>query len=292
MTLDLSPYLAKIHLPKPDSHKGQNGKVMVIGGSELFHAASQWSLLVVSRMVDMVFYSSVPSNNDLIKEAKEQFHNGIVVPRDQTEEYIQEAEVVLIGPGMERSGDTQKITNHLLSTYPQKKWVVDAGALQMIDPTLLNERCIITPHQKEYAWLIERIKNPNISWEDFSGASEEFKMEDTLGSDKSHPYTILLKGQVDSIIHNLNQQIDSGSSSIIQISGGNAGMTKGGTGDVLAGLVAGLYAFSDDPFATAVVASYVNKHAGDELYTSVGPFFNATDLANQIPKSLKEIFNL
>ena len=68
-------------------------------------------------------------------------------------------------------------------------------------------------------------------------------------------------------------------------------MTKGGTGDVLAGLVAGLYACTDDPFAAAVVASKVNKQAGDELYQTVGPFFNATDLANQIPKVLANVFH-
>lgn len=257
---DLQPYLAKIHLPRPGTHKGQNGKVMVIGGSELFHAASQWSLLVVSRMVDMVFYSSIPSNNDLIQNAKDHFQNGIVIPRENLEDYIQEADVVLIGPGMERNKETEELTNKLLQTYADKKWVIDAGALQMVNPDLLNENMIVTPHHKEYDGLMEKIK-------DF----------DQLTT------TILLKGEIDTI--KTSQQS-------IEISGGNVGMTKGGTGDVLAGLVAGLYAFTDSPFAAAVVGSYVNKEAGDELYKTVGPFFNATDLANQIPHTLKRVFSL
>src|SRR3989344_5034505 len=97
------PFLQQLKLPDPTSHKGQNGKLLIIGGSQLFHAASKWSLDVASRLVDMVFYSSVPSNNDLLKQAKGEFWNGIVLPRGQTEPYLQESDVVLIGPGMERS---------------------------------------------------------------------------------------------------------------------------------------------------------------------------------------------
>lgn len=258
---DLQPFLQKIHLPTQDSHKGQNGKVMLIGGSELFHAASQWSLLVVSRMVDMVFYSSVPSNNDLITEAKEQFHNGIVVPRNEVENYVDEAEVILIGPGMERSDETEEVTNELLVKFSHKKWVVDAGALQMGNPSLFTEKTIVTPHQKEFGWLMERTST-------FTG-------------------TCLLKGKVDEIFSGSDTQNHDES---LKVEGGNEGMTKGGTGDVLAGLVAGLYSFTDDPVAAATVGSFVNKKAGDELYKTVGPFFNATDLANQIPKTLREVF--
>ena len=55
--------LKTLYVPPPDSHKGQNGKLLVIGGSHLFHAASLWALTVASRIVDLVHYSSVPENN-------------------------------------------------------------------------------------------------------------------------------------------------------------------------------------------------------------------------------------
>ena len=52
------PYLLKtLYKPHSDSHKGENGKVMIIGGSKLFHAASLWPLEIASKIVDMVFYS-------------------------------------------------------------------------------------------------------------------------------------------------------------------------------------------------------------------------------------------
>ncbi len=324
MTIDqLKPYLAQIHLPQIGSHKGQNGKVMVIGGSELFHAASQWSLLVVSRMVDMVFYSSVPSNNLLIHEAKQQFHNGIVIPREQIEEYINEADVVLIGPGMERkqssvvssqsseyestlpipntqeptpnewNNDTQKVTNYILSKYSHKKWVVDAGALQMADPALYTNKTILTPHQKEFTQLCQKLSDQDSQLLNNSTTQQLFSPQYPFAKTKQpsnkatkqlpHQPTILLKGSIDTVMSE---------SQSIEMSGGNVGMTKGGTGDVLAGLVAGLYAFSADPLAVSVVASFINKKAGDTLYETVGPFFNSTDLANQIPKVMKEVFGL
>ncbi len=259
--MDIHTYTNKIRRLDPGSHKGQNGKVMVIGGSELFHAASKWALDTVASMVDMVFYSSVPENNELIHEAKKNFWSGVVVPRGEVENYINEADVILIGPGMTRDPYTKEITNELLSKYPNKKWVVDAGALQMVDTDRLQANMILTPHQGEYDGLLTRCKTNNGKCQIDS--------------------TILLKGQLDIVfIKDIKRE---------QIDGGNPGMTKGGTGDALAGLVAGLYAFSDDPFAVAVIASYVNKKAGDELYKNVGPFFTTNQLVEQIPKELKKL---
>lgn len=245
--------LANLTLPNPNSHKGQNGKLLIIGGSDLFHAASKWSLDIASKFVDMVFYSSVPSNNQLVQEAKGSFWNGIVVPRSELSSYIEEADVILIGPGMTRTDDTQQITNELLAHYPTKKWVIDAGALQMVDPSLLNENHILTPHQGEYHTL----------------EKNGFNVEDFFG-------VVVLKGKEDSI-----QQ----GKKTLAVAGGNVGMTKGGTGDVLAGLIAALYC-NNDSWTAAVAGSFFNKTAGDVLFESVGPFFNSSDLVEAVPKAV------
>lgn len=292
----IDSYLKALHLPESFSHKGQNGKVMVIGGSELFHAASRWSLDTVSKLVDMVFYTSVPSNNELIKEAKGEFWNGIVIDRVQLEAYLDEAEVVLIGPGMERDGDTRipndpeehlrtlsetewnqntaRVTNYLLAKYPDKKWVVDAGALQMVDPRLLGKTCIITPHQGELERLEGVIgaaqKREDESFIDLSSSQRPLDWLLTRG------VTVLLKGHTDFVY---------ASAEVIEVIGGTAGMTKGGTGDVLAGLVAGLYC-KQSALSAAVIASFVNKRAGEVLAEQVGPFFNASDLAAKVPEVL------
>lgn len=266
---EITPYLKQVTLPKPDSHKGQNGKLLIIGGSELFHAASKWSLDIASKFVDMVFYASIPSNNELIKQAKGEFWNGIVIPRDELETYAEEADAILIGPGMERTKETETLTNALLKKFPDKKWVIDAGALQMLDPQLLTDKCIITPHIGELERLVAKV--PEIK--NFEVTDDHLKML----SQKLRNVCILFKGQVDFVAQ--------GEKSVIAIEGGNPGMTKGGTGDVLAGIVAGLYA-CNDTLTAAVVGSYLNKAAGDSLFESVGPFFNASDLVNEVPKVL------
>jgi len=57
----------------------------------------------------------------------------------------------------------------------------------------------------------------------------------------------------------------------------------------LAGLIAAL-ACSNDPMLAVLAGSYINKKAGDHLYEAVGPFYNASDLAEQIPRTMKKLF--
>ena len=90
--------LNKLYIPASSSHKAQNGKVMLIAGSKLFHAASIWPLTTISRIVDMVFYASTTENNEIVTKMKEQFLNGIVIPREKIDDYILESDCILIGP--------------------------------------------------------------------------------------------------------------------------------------------------------------------------------------------------
>lgn len=272
--------LKSLYIPPKDAHKPQNGSVMLIGGSQLFHAASLWSLTVISRIVDMTFYSSVEGNNELVQKAKEEFKNGIIVPRNRIDDYIKEADVVLIGPGLPREAgleegddDTKELTERLLTKYPDKKWVIDGGSLQTIDPeTLLNldTMPIVTPHIKEFKMLFGV---------DASDAATEEMAE-------KYNCVILLKGEYDIVCGPFDSA--QGEIRCVRISGGNAGMTKGGTGDVLAGLVAALYA-KNEAFLSATAASYINKKAGESLFERVGYYFNASDLADEIPKVMREV---
>lgn len=267
--------IKKITLPKPNSHKGQNGKLLIIGGSRLFHAASLWSLTVASRIVDLVHYCSVPENNQIVHELKKEFRNGIVVPRNDIEEYIEEDDVILLGPGMTRDNETQLLTDSLLKQYSKKQWVIDAGALQMVDPAVIPHNAVLTPHHKEFDLL--KIKNQKLN---IKNTNQISKIEEQIVEfAKRYNCVVLLKGKVD---------IASNGEEIRIIEGGNPGMTKGGTGDVLAGLIAGL-GCKNDPWNATLAGSFINKRAGDELYERVGPFFNATDLANQIPITMKKI---
>ncbi len=272
--------LKQLYVPSVDSHKGQNGKLLLVGGSQLFHAASLWALTVASRIVDMVYYSSVAENNEIVRQAKEEFRNGIVVPRSKIDSYADEADVILIGPGMPRpdgqeigDDDTRRLTKGLFKKFPDKQWVVDGGSLQVIAPEELPKNCIITPHQGEFGTLIKKSKKQK--------ARREFENLE-LGEQvqmfaKEYGVVVLLKGEEDIVCS---------SDKCVRISGGNAGMTKGGTGDVLAGLVAAL-ACKNDLFLSATAGSYFNKKAGESLYKRVGLNFNASDLASEIPGVMK-----
>lgn len=266
-TDEIQHYLEKVSLPKPNSHKGQNGKLLVIGGSELFHSSIFWAADVASKIVDMVHFASPANeNNQLVRQKiKAGFWSGIVVDWSETEYYIEEDDVVLIGPGMDRSDTTAQITNSLVQKYANKKWVIDGGALQMIDPQLFTSTHIITPHHKELKMVLEKLHSEDLDM--------AMRMLVQTG------VTLLAKGEIDKVVQQQTK---------IQIAGGNAGLTKGGTGDVLAGLVAGLYC-SNTPLVSAVVASSTNKKAGEALWQKVGPYYSAGDLVQQVPQTLWQL---
>lgn len=283
--------LKELYVPSPDSHKGQNGKLAIIGGSHLFHGASLWGLKIASRIVDMVFYSSIPENNEIVKKLKEEIYEFIAIPRENIENYLEEADCILIGPGMVRSEQkikpsvdyqiknlgelneiedegiqTYYLTKYLLNKFKNKKWVIDAGSLTEMDPAwLLNldQGAILTPHRKEFKML-------------FGIEASETSVSEMA---KMYKSTILFKGPEDLVCSE---------EECVRVSGGNAGMTKGGTGDVLAGLVAAL-ACKNDLFLSAKAGSFINKKAGEELAKRVGIYFSASDLCDEIPKVMNRL---
>jgi len=263
-----------------DSHKGQNGRLLVIGGSKLFHASIFWAADVASKIVDLVHFTSpAMENNDLVRQkVKAGFWSGIVIPFEQIDEYIAEDDCIVIGPGMPREeglmeGEeaTATIVNRLVSKHQSKKWVIDGGALQEIDPTLLTNSHIITPHQGEWQRLLHKEKDE---------LQADGEREMVLEYSKRHQgVAVVLKGARDVVGNEIG---------VVKIEGGNEGMTKGGTGDVLAGLIGALYC-TNEPMVAAILGSYINKKAGEALYEDKGPYFSAGDLVNQVPTSMAEI---
>lgn len=262
--------LKELYIPASSSHKGQNGKVLVIGGSHLFHSSAFWALEIASKIVDMVYFSSTPMNNEIVKKLKSRFINGIIVPREKLEDYVAEADSILIGPGLPRpdgqefgDDDTKVLTEKFLMKYPNKKWVVDGGSLQVISPEILPKSAIITPNKKEFKLLFKKDLNE----------------ENVLFFAKKFGFTLLAKGEKDFVC---NQN------SSIEITGGNAGLTKGGTGDVLAGLVASFYA-KNNAILSGAAASFINKKAGESLGERVGLYYNASDLVDEIPHVMRKL---
>lgn len=270
---DIQPFQSRLHIPHPQSHKGQNGKVLLVGGSSLFHAAPLWAAEMLSHMVDMVHFASTTENAAIMLQLKQSFRNGMIVLKEHIDSYAKEDDVILVGPGLLR-GDgpegayTKNVVRHLLQIFPHKQFVIDAGALQMMEPDWLKHLsvpAIVTPHQQEFTQLF------GVSLPAGDKDKTEVIVRETA---KKYTCIILLKVVYDLVSDGVKSEI---------IEGGNAGLTKGGTGDVLSGLTAGLTVGSD-PFSAAVCASWFLKTAADQLGKRDGFWYNTSDLIASIPQ--------
>ncbi len=270
--------LKKLFKPATASNGEDNGQGTIIGGSSLFHGAPILPLMVASRIVDMVFFATPEKSVGYVAQnLKSKLMSFIWIPWEDKEEYIRKSDSVLIGPGFMRFGSekipdgkrhlecdeecqkTKQITQELLAKFPDKKWVIDAGSLQTMDPDWIPPNVILTPNKKEYKILFGEM-NPQ-------------------EAAKKHNCIIVLKGPT-TFVYSKNETIE--------VHGGNPGLTKGGTGDVQAGLTAALLA-KNDPLIAASSAAYIVKATADELQKEKGIYYNADDLANKIPEVLNKM---
>ena len=258
-------------LPKKDAHKGDNGKVLIIGGSSLFHSASIWAAEMASHIVDMVHYSSTIENNKILTSIKKKFINGIVIKHKDIFKYVEEDDSILVGPGMMRINYTRQIVKSLINKFPKKRFVFDAGALQMMDKEWLlelKEKPILTPHSIEFERLFE------ISIKNESELKKEKLVKETA---KKYNCIILFKSVKDII---------SDGDGVYIIEGGNAGLAKGGSGDILASLACSFYA-KNDALLSGVLASWIIKKTGDELFLKHGYWYNVSNIIDAIPNTLR-----
>ncbi len=254
-----------LYQPRPDSHKRDNGTLLIVGGSDWYHGAPLFAALMASKIVDLVYFCSTPENNKLIHQLKTKTAEFITVPRPKVFTVAKEVDVVLVGPGLRVSATTKKLTNDLLRRNKSKKFVLDADALKVIDKKLLGPNCIVTPHSGEFKILFGLAPTK----------ANAIKMA------KKYRCVIALK----TVTRDFTGVVASPIQTKINING-NAGMTKGGTGDVLAGLIAGLAA-KNNLFLAAGAGLFINGLAGDRLKTKVSYYYSATDLITEIPKAIQ-----
>ncbi len=257
-----SDCLSHLRRPQSTSHKGQNGRLLIIAGSEKYHGSLLLAMHVASRIVDMVYVFSSKNNLQLLEQLRGQLSTFIPVFEEELWQTVDLVDAVLVGPGLAESDDTHQIVRTLLTTYKEKKTIIDATALWHVDPKLLHGHCIVTPHSREFVHV--------------------FGCEPTaihvLAMAKQHTCTIVLKGRIDYI---------SNGQEVYENHTGNVGMTKGGTGDVLAGLISA-FATTNDLLSAALAGVYLNGLAGDRLSERVGTFYNAQDVVTEVGILWKE----
>ncbi len=241
--------LSQFKIPKRHSKKGDNGKLLIIAGSKQYHGAPVFSILGARRFCDLIYF--LPGDN-----SPEILASVLPIPEPIIVGEPVDADCVLYGPGLGRA----KFPFSKIKNYSKK--VIDGDGLKKVKKTELKGT-ILTPHEGEFRRL-------------FGVASTPTNVKEFA---KKYSCTILKKGSTDLI---------SDGSRLIKNTKGNPGMTKGGTGDVLAGLTAAVFCVNSSLVAAAA-AAHMTGLAGDILYKKQSYAYCASDLAEALPEAYKKM---
>ncbi len=264
----------------PLSRKGDNGRVLAVVGSIDYAGAAYLSGLAAFRAgVDLVVVAAPEkvawAINCLSPDIITKKFKGDCFSQENAKAIVEVSknfDVTLIGNGLGKNEKTLKFAASVCRQIKGFK-VIDADAISAIRIQDVKNS-IITPHMGELAVLL---KNSNCK-------NELSQMQQNIGNNvlvaKGYNSAINMKKHLDAIISK---------SKVVFNKSGNAGMTVGGTGDVLAGLAAGILAQEKDLFRSACVAAYANGKAGDALKRKYGVGFMASDLLEVIPKLLRDL---
>lgn len=284
-------YLTKkdIKIPKRSSksHKGDNGRVLVIGGSKDYVGAvalaglaalrsgADWVTVAVPEKVGWAISALTPDL--VVLKCKGQ---GFCVSRahDLLRKEEPKYDAVLIGNGI---GMHAKAFVKKYVKESKKLKVIDADGVKHSFIDIVKDS-IITPHNKELEIFL---LNSNIDkntikriYNEKNIQKKALLIKNNLKKFLNKNNVILLKGEVDAIISG---------NKIKYNKTGNAGMTKAGTGDVLAGLCVGFLAQSGDLFQSAINAAYFNGLIGDILLKKKKGFtYLASDMVREIEERL------
>ena len=242
-----------------EGHKGVHGRIVVIGGLGYTGAVALTSLACYNSGADLVM-TLVPKD---VKDVVASFSPNLIVRElkmdlDSLNEIMKRTHVAILGMGVERSDEFLEFVEEFLKLENVKKVVLDASAITENIPE--DVECIMTPHSGEFKRVFGDPSVENV-----------MKVANRTNS------VILLKGKEDLITDGKRIRFNRT---------GNPGMTVGGTGDVLAGVVGAFFALND-AFWSASAGAFVNGLAGDLCLKEKGYNFTAVDLLEKIPTAIK-----
>jgi len=252
--------------------KGQNGKVLVIGGSRDYVGAPALAALAAFRTgIDLVTVCAPEKvawainsySPDLITKK----FLGDELGLTHCKEIISLSEkfdVIILGPGL---GEKKEFVLRLLRDI-KKPFVIDADELKVISLENVSNS-VFTPHGREFEILYANtIKKP---------VFDELDMEQNIKNLRKNmgDNVILLKGPNDIIFTKHRRHINKT---------GHNSMTIGGSGDVLAGIVGGYMAQSKKLFESAAHAAYVNGKLGEHMFKQRGYGYTAFDMIGELWK--------
>lgn len=282
---------AKMLKPRPrNSHKGNFGKLAVIAGSTGLTGAAHLTSLAAQRTGAGLVTLGIPRALNPIMEQKltevmtfpiEDSGKGQLVTESlgDVTELLKDKNVLAIGPGCGKNPGVFEILWNILGKI-DISIVIDADGLNHIskDMDLLKSHkapVILTPHPGELSrmtgWSIEDILNCPVETA-------------TQTADK-YGCIVLLKGAA-SIVAEPKGRVYINTS-------GNSGMAKGGSGDVLTGMIASLLAQGYPPYDAAVLGCFTHGRAGDRAAKKLGETgMIAGDIIDAIPEVFKHLYSL
>lgn len=260
-----------------ESHKGQNGRILVIGGGPFTGAPALAGLAAYRMGVDLVHIATpAPSFGPISSYSPNLIVHGLA---DQTlnakdikpvQQLIGMVDAVLIGPGLGLGRGTQEAVRKIVKAC-DKPLVIDADAIAAVaeDLSVLEGKtAVITPHAKEFETLTGESLPKDL--EERAKAVEEAARK--LG------VVLLAKGHID--------VVSDGHLTKLNLTG-NPGMSVGGTGDVLAGEVVALLSKGTTAYNAARISAFTNGKAGDLAFEKLGYSLMATDVIDNVPEVLR-----
>jgi hydroxyethylthiazole kinase-like uncharacterized protein yjeF len=268
--------IRKLYPERPGwCRKGDYGRLLVVAGSRNFSGPTVLCSLAALRSgVDLVVLATPESSAHAPSHYPDIMTHPLGGERLSTS-HIKEllslaagCDAVLMGGGLGRDGGTKKaILSFLRSVHVP--CAIDADAIRAVSGEgMLRKSFVVTPHTNEFLGLTG--ENPEKS-------VEERKRLAMLYAGKLQT-NILLKGHVDVVTDG---------SRVFLNSTGSPYMTKGGTGETLAGICGALLAMKHDPFEAACAAAHINGLAGSLAAKKYGPGLLASDLLAEIPNAIR-----
>ncbi len=263
------------------AHKGDFGRLLVIGGSEVYSGAPTLvSLGALRTGVDLVYlaaptkaaYAISSMSPDLITIKLDGDHLS-PSNMETLKPYLKMVDAVAMGPGLGLNPETVDFVKLCVEEVEKagKPLLLDADGLKAFAgfKRPLKIPLVLTPHSGEYTILTGENLPEN----------QDERVLAVQKTAKKLNAVVLVKGKVDIICDSERVKLNFT---------GNPGMTVGGTGDVLSGIVSGLMAQHVDPFEAAVAGAFVNGAAGDFVADEIGFHMVATDIIDWIPQLLDD----
>ena len=275
---ELSVYYPR---PKKQSHKGENGSVLIIGGGPYTGAPALSGLAALRTGADLVFIATPKrcwqaiasfSPNLIVKDLNSDILTSEDVPTIR--EILNKCDSVVIGPGLGVSKETEESILKIVELVinKDKSLVIDADAIKPIGnktALLKRSKTVVTPHVGEF----KKLTGVDLS------KDVESRIETVRMWAERLDIAIFLKAPVD-ILSNGND------TKLNKIH--NEAMTVGGTGDVLAGIIGSLLSKGVEPFNAIRIAAFLNGEAGNKAFAKKSYGLLATDIIEEIPSVLKK----